>query len=132
MSRYIVRRVIGAIPVLFLISFMIYGILLIAPGGPEARFAQNPKITADQIAAFRKRWGLDQALPVQYCRWLGACNPDNTGLAVFISDQGWPNFLPSFLGGGDNGILHGDLGFSINDGRPVTHLKTRTMRPCSW
>ena len=52
MSRYIVRRVIGAIPVLFLISFMIYGILLIAPGGPEARFAQNPKITADQIAAF--------------------------------------------------------------------------------
>jgi peptide/nickel transport system permease protein len=120
MSRYIVRRVIGAIPVLFFISFIIYGILLIAPGGPEARFAQNPKITAGQIEAFRKRWGLDQPLPVQYCRWLGACNPDNTGLAVFISDQGLPNFLPSFLGGGDNGILHGDLGFSINDGRPVT------------
>jgi peptide/nickel transport system permease protein len=120
MSRYIVRRVIGAIPVLFFISFMIYGILLIAPGGPEARFAQNPKITAAQIEAFRKRWGLDQPLPVQYCRWLGACNPDHTGLAVFISDQGLPNVLPSFIGGGDNGILHGDLGFSIRDGRPVT------------
>ena len=54
MSRYIVRRVIGAIPVLFLISFIIYGILLIAPGGPEARFAQNPKITAAQVDAFRR------------------------------------------------------------------------------
>jgi peptide/nickel transport system permease protein len=120
MSRYIVRRVIGAIPVLFIISFLIYGILLIAPGGPEARFAQNPKITTEQIEAFRKRWGLDQPMPIQYCRWLGACNPNNTGLAVFVSDQGLPNFLPSFLGGGDNGILHGDLGFSIRDGRPVT------------
>ncbi len=120
MSRYIVRRVIGAIPVLFFISIIIYGILLIAPGGPEARFAQNPKITQAQIAAFQKRWGLDQPLPVQYCRWLGACNPDKSGLAVFISDQGLPNLLPAFLGGGDNGILHGDLGFSINDGRPVS------------
>jgi peptide/nickel transport system permease protein len=120
MSRYIVRRVIGAIPVLFFISFIIYGILLIAPGGPEARFAQNPKITAAQVEAFKKRWGLDQPLPVQYCRWLGACNPDHTGLAVLISDNGLPNFLPAFLGGGDNGILHGDFGFSISDGRPVT------------
>lgn len=120
MTRYIIRRVIGAIPVLFFISFIIYGILLIAPGGPEARFAQNPKITAAQVEAFRKRWGLDQALPVQYCRWLGVCNPDNNGLAVFISDQGLPNLLPAFLGGGDNGVLHADLGFSLRDGRPVT------------
>jgi peptide/nickel transport system permease protein len=120
MARYIVRRVLSAIPVLLFISFMIYGILLIAPGGPEARFAQNPKITAAQVEAFRKRWGLDQAMPVQYCRWLGVCNPDNTGLAVFISDNGVPNFLPAAIGGGDNGILHGDLGFSLRDGRPVT------------
>ncbi len=98
MARYIVRRVLSAIPVLLFISFMIYGILLIAPGGPEARFAQNPKITAAQVEAFRKRWGLDQAMPVQYCRWLGVCNPDNTGLAVFISDNGVPNFLPAAIG----------------------------------
>ncbi len=88
MSRYIVRRVIGAIPVLFIISIMIYGILLIAPGGPEARFAQNPKITQDQITAFRKRWGLDQPIPIQYCRWLGVCNPDNDRAGRLHQRQG--------------------------------------------
>jgi peptide/nickel transport system permease protein len=120
MTRYIVRRVIGAIPVLLIISFLIYGILLIAPGGPEARFTLNPRITQQQVGAFRHRWGLDQPVPIQYCRWLGACNPDGQGLGVFISNQGLPNLLPGFLGGGDNGILHGDFGFSIRDGRPVS------------
>lgn len=120
MTQYIVRRVIGAIPVLLIISALIYGILLIAPGGPEARFALNPRITQDQIGAFRHRWGLDQPIPIQYCRWLGVCNPDGEGLGVVISDHGLPNLLPGFLGGGDNGILHGDFGFSINDGRPVS------------
>lgn len=120
MTRFIVRRVLGAIPVLFLVSIMIFGIILIAPGGPEARFAQNPRITAEQVAKFRHRIGLDQPIPVQYCRWVGLCNPDGEGLGVFISNQGGPNFLPSFLAGGDNGVLHGDFGFSIRDGRPVS------------
>jgi peptide/nickel transport system permease protein len=120
MGRFIIRRVLETIPVLIITSFMIYGILLIAPGGPEARFALNPRITQAQIQAFRHRWGLDQPIPIQYCRWVGVCNPDGEGLGVFISENGVPNLLPQFLGGGDNGILHGDLGFSVRDGRPVT------------
>lgn len=130
MVRYIVRRVIGSLPVLFLTSILIYGILLIAPGGPTARFAQNPRITAEQKAAFVKRWGLDQPWPVQYCRWAGLCNPEHDdkilglapGPAAFLSDRNLPNFLPAFVGGGDNGILHLDMGFSITDGRPVSRV----------
>lgn len=122
MTRYIVRRLIGTIPTLFVVSLLIYGILLAAPGGPEQRFAQNPKITAAQIEAFRKRWGLDQPIPVQYCRWVGVCNPDGQGLGVLISNNGLPNFLPSFLGGGDNGVLHGDLGYSSSSGATVASL----------
>jgi peptide/nickel transport system permease protein len=128
MARYIIRRTLSSIPVLLLISVMIYGILLMAPGGPIQRFTQNPKITQAQIQAFVKRWGLDQPWPIQYCRWLGACNPDVDGSVfgalpgpgAFLSDSGLPNILPGFLGGGDNGILHGDFGFSITDGRPVS------------
>jgi peptide/nickel transport system permease protein len=120
MGRFIVRRVLGAIPVLFLVSIMIFGIILIAPGGPEARFAQNPRITQEQVEKFRHAWGLDQPIPVQYCRWVGICNPDQEGLATFFSDQGLPYFLPSFLGGGETGVLHGDFGYSIRDGRPVS------------
>ena len=126
MIRFIIRRFLEAIPVLILTSLLIYGILLIAPGGPEARFAQNPHITTDQVNAFRHRWGLDQPIPIQYCRWAGLCNPDHEGIilgilpspATFLSNRGLPNFLPPILGGGDNGILHGDFGFSISRRAP--------------
>ena len=129
MIRFIVRRVLAAIPVLFIISVLIYGILLAAPGGPEARFINNPKMTAVQIEAFRHKWGLDQPVPIQYCRWLGACNPDGEGLGVFISDRGLPNFLPAALGGGDNGILHGDFGYSLISGGPVSDIIGQRILP---
>jgi peptide/nickel transport system permease protein len=121
-TRYIIRRLIGTIPTLFVVSLLIYSILLAAPGGPEQRFAQNPKMTAASIEAFRKRWGLDQPIPIQYCRLLGACTPDGPGLGIFISTPGLPNFLPSFLAGGDNGILHGDFGYSAASGQSVSSL----------
>lgn len=129
MTRFIVRRIISAIPTLFITSLLIYAILLAAPGGPQARFVNNPKITLEQIERFKHRWGLDQPVPIQYCRWLGACNPDGQGLGIFISDQGWPNFLPGFLGGGDNGILHGDFGFSTTSGQPVNGIIAQRIVP---
>lgn len=129
MIGYITRRLLGAIPVLFIISILIYSILLAAPGGPEAKFAQNPRITADQIAAFRKRWGLDQPVPIQYCRWVGVCNPNGAGLGIFISDQGVPNLFPAGLGGGSNGVLHGDFGFSLTTGSPVGDIIASRILP---
>ena len=129
MGAYIIRRCLGAIPTLFFTSILIYGILLAAPGGPEARFLSNPKITPDQIAAMRHRWGLDQPVPIQYCRWLGVCNPDGEGLGIFLSDTGLPNILPQFLGGGDNGIVHLDFGFSTDLGRPVTSVICARLLP---
>jgi peptide/nickel transport system permease protein len=129
MIRYIIRRLIGTIPTLFIVSLLIYSILQLAPGGPEQRFEQNPKVTPAQIAAFRHRWGLDQPVPVQYCRWVGICNPDGEGLGVFLSNKGVPNFLPGFVGGGDNGVLHGDLGYSSNTGATVSSLIGQRLLP---
>ncbi len=129
MGTYIIRRLIGVIPTLFFTSLSIYAILLSAPGGPAAKYAQNPKMTAEQKAEVMKRWGLDQPIPIQYCRWIGFCNPNGEGLGVFISDQGVPHFLPSFLGGGTNGVVHGDLGVSITTGTPVTDTIASRILP---
>jgi peptide/nickel transport system permease protein len=128
-GKYIIRRCIQAIPVLFGITIVVYAILLAAPGGPTARFANNPRVTLADREKFKKAWGLDQPIPVQYCRWMGICNPDNEGLAVFISDQGLPNFLPAAIGGGDNGILHGDFGISISTGQSVSTMIARAALP---
>ncbi|MGZ6327476.1 MAG: ABC transporter permease [Candidatus Limnocylindrales bacterium] len=120
MIKYAIRRMILAIPVLFGISLITFWILQLAPGGPEARFAQNTRVTPQQIAEFRSRWGLDQPIPIQYCRWLGVCGPDKPPII---------NALPTALGGGDNGILHGDFGFSIQNGQPVTEIIGERIGP---
>ncbi|MEI8333400.1 MAG: ABC transporter permease [Chloroflexota bacterium] len=129
MGKYIIRRCIQAIPVLFGISIVVYAILLAAPGGPTARFANNPRVTDAQREAFKKSWGLDQPIPVQYCRWMGICNPNGEGVTVFISDNGVPNFLPAAIGGGTNGILHGDFGISISTGEAVSKMISRAILP---
>ena len=41
---------------------------------------------------------------------------------VLSSAQGMPNFLPTALGGGENGVIHGDFGYSIQYGRPVLDM----------
>jgi peptide/nickel transport system permease protein len=128
-SKYIIRRLTQAIPVLFGITIVVYAILLAAPGGPTARFANNPKFTEADRAKFKKAWGLDQPIPVQYCRWMGICNPDNEGLAVFIGPTGWPAFLPTAVSGTTNGVLHGDLGVSIDTGEAVASRIARAALP---
>lgn len=130
MTKYIVRRIIQAIPVLFGISIVVYGILLAAPGGPTAKFANNPRVTEADREKFKHAWGLDQPVPVQYCRWMGLCNPDNDGKVLgilpapdaLLASSGVPNVLPTAIGGGSNGLLHGDFGISISTGEKVSVL----------
>lgn len=129
MAKYVIRRVIQAIPVLFGITVVVYGILLSAPGGPTARFALNPRFTEADREKFKKAWGLDQPIPVQYCRWMGFCNPDNEGLTVFLGPTGWPNFLPGSISGATNGVLHGDFGSAISTGEYVGPRIARAALP---
>lgn len=143
MTKYVVRRVVQAIPVLFGISVVCYLILALAPGGPESKFASNPRITNEQKQKFLKAWGLDQPWPIQYCRWIGFCNPDTepTTLgqgpildhipnpASLLGPTGWPNFLPQFISGADNGVFHGDFGYSVDSGSKVSDMIVRAALP---
>ena len=124
MAAYIIRRLLQAIPVLFLISLFSFWLMEQAPGGPAAQFAANPRITPELVDAWMKRWCLERDADAfgvlrEYGGWLGVWNCE-TG--SFLSEQGLPNFLPEALGGGDNGIVHGDFGYSIKQGRPVLDL----------
>jgi peptide/nickel transport system permease protein len=129
MTKYLIRRLIQAIPVVIGITVVSYAIMLSAPGGPLQRFAQNPKITPLQKQAFIHSWGLDQPIPIQYGRWLGVLNPDGEGLGMVLGPNGWPNFLPTGLSGATNGVLHGDMGFSLDSGEPVSARIGRAALP---
>jgi peptide/nickel transport system permease protein len=69
MSRFLVRRVLTAIPTLLLISFVLYAILSLAPGDPLAQFAANPSVPPEVRENIRRALGLDQPWPVRYVKW---------------------------------------------------------------
>lgn len=124
MGRYIIRRILQAIPVIFLIAVISFMLMQAAPGGPQAQFNQNPRVPPAAVDAWLKRWCLERNADAvgilrEFGGWLGVWNCSGGGL---LSDKGLPNLLPSFLGGGTNGVLHGDFGFSIFTGRPVLEL----------
>ncbi|HUZ02925.1 MAG TPA: ABC transporter permease [Thermomicrobiaceae bacterium] len=69
MGRYIVRRVLIAIPTLIAISMVIFTILALAPGDPLAEFALNPAIPPEVRQQIRHNLGLDDPVPVRYAKW---------------------------------------------------------------
>jgi len=124
MGRYIIRRVLQAIPVIFLIAVISFMLMQAAPGGPQAQFNQNPRISQAAVDQWLQRWCLERTPDVigilrEFGGWLGVWNCPGGGL---LSDKGLPNVFPAFLGGGTNGLLHGDFGLSIVSGRPVLEL----------
>src|SRR5688500_10507656 len=143
MGKYVIRRVAQAIPVLFGITIAVYAILLAAPGGPTARFAQNSRITLEQRENFKRAWGLDQPWPIQYCRWMGFCNPQAERSVIadvpvlnhlphpgaLLWPSGWLNLLPPPMRGAKNGVLRGDFGYSSQSGQLVWGLISRAALP---
>lgn len=124
MINYIVRRSLQALPVLFLICIVTFLLMMAAPGGPTAQFLQNTTISPEAIDRYLARWCLTQNPDLveslrSFGGWLGVYNCETGG---FLSAQGLPNFLPTFLGGGDNGLVHLDLGLSMSYNRPVLEV----------
>jgi len=70
MSRYVVRRILLAIPTLLLISFVLFAILSLAPGDPLSQFAANPAVPPEVRENIRRSLGLDQPWPIRYVKWL--------------------------------------------------------------
>src|SRR5687767_3930810 len=69
MIGYLVRRLLGAIPLLLGILTIIFFVVHLAPGDPTARFF-NPNVSPEVIEQMRRNLGLDQPLHVQYGKWL--------------------------------------------------------------
>src|ERR671938_959446 len=88
MGRYIIQRLLAAIPVMLLVATAVFLLLFLTPGDPAAVIL-GPDAKAEQVAELRARLGLDQPAYVQLANWY------------------WR-------------LLHGDLGRSIFENRPVT------------
>ena len=86
MTTYLIRRTLQAIPLLLLISVVIFALLQITPGGPLARFENDPTISAQDLNNIRERMGLDDPIPVQYGRWMAGVLRGDLGNS-YITNQ---------------------------------------------
>jgi peptide/nickel transport system permease protein len=83
-SRYLLRRLLIAIPSLLGISVVLFTVLALAPGDPFGELATNPNVPAEVGAALRKEFGLDDPIALRYLRWLVAMLHGDWGFS-FVS-----------------------------------------------
>jgi peptide/nickel transport system permease protein len=103
MGRYIIRRLLQAIPLLFFLSVFMFTLLHLLPGGPE-QVLFNPRLSAAGRAALRAHFGLDDPLPIQFIKWLGRALTGDFGFSFannlpvsFILGQRFPATLQLFV-----------------------------------
>lgn len=72
MSRYLVRRLLIAVPSLLGISIVLYTVLALAPGDPFGELMTNPNVPPEVAAALRTKFGLDDPVLLRYFHWLVA------------------------------------------------------------
>ena len=99
MRRYILKRLLYAIPLLWGIATATFFMMRLAPGDPLDMYLEpqrQRRVDPEVIELLRRKYGLDQPIHVQYVRWMG-------------------------------NVLHGDFGESFRHRRPVSHLLAETI-----
>jgi peptide/nickel transport system permease protein len=110
LGHYIGRRLFQAIPMLFLISVVLFTLVNLAPGGPLAGHSRSRHVKPEKVKMLKRQFGLDKPLPVQYVVWLIG----NDWMKVDADGDG---IAESY--GQRRGILRGDFGFSYRTRQPV-------------
>ncbi len=67
MAKYVLKRLLGAIPVLWIIATLTFFMIRMAPGGP---FAQEKNLPPDIMKNIEAKYHLDEPLPMQYVRYM--------------------------------------------------------------
>ena len=86
MGTYVLRRTIGAVPLLLFVSVAVYGLLQLAPGGPTAAYMQRGVgLSEENLAELEESLGLNDPVYVQYWRWLSNVLTGDLGQATMTS-----------------------------------------------
>jgi peptide/nickel transport system permease protein len=125
--RFIVRRILGAIPVLFGLSVILFLFLRLLPGDPAIAIL-GQHATPDLIAQIHETLGLDKPLYVQYIGYLGQLLQGNFGASIIDNRSVAETFALRFPLTIE--LTIGALIFAVGLGIPLGRLAAR--KPNSW
>jgi peptide/nickel transport system permease protein len=112
MTRYVIRRILQAIPLLLIISVILFALINLM-GDPLASFGGRQRLRAKDRERLTRQLGLDKPIPVQYVIWLVG----NDWMGVDLDGDGIPDQY-----GTRQGVLRGDFGKSFVEKRPVLDI----------
>lgn len=69
MTGYILRRLVQSVVLIVLVTIIAFGLMHLAPGGPESVYAVGTNMGAEDLARIRESFGLDEPIHVQYAKW---------------------------------------------------------------
>lgn len=117
MTVYVLRRLLQAVPLLFMISFVLFA-LTNSLGDPLSVFAESrQRPSAAEREEIRRRLGLDQPVLNQYLTWLIG----NDWQMIDVTGDG-----TQMVPGTREGVLRGDLGLSFVTRKPAwTRIEER-------
>jgi peptide/nickel transport system permease protein len=118
MTKYVIRRLLQAIPLLLIISFALF-LLANAMGDPLASFGGRRRIRSQDRERLTRQLGLDQPILMQYAIWLVG----NDWMKVDVDGDGTPDEP-----GTRKGVLRGDFGNSFMERRPVMEIIWERVR----
>jgi peptide/nickel transport system permease protein len=128
-GHYVVRRLLQAIPLMFIVSIVLFALVNLAPGGPLAGRGLSRTMRPEQAAMLKHQFGLDKPICVQYLYWLigndwtrpiGENPKPNAGIfSAIVACLDPRSYLNSDSPGVGKGIIRGDFGISFRTRKPV-------------
>ncbi|MEO5844005.1 MAG: ABC transporter permease, partial [Caldimonas sp.] len=86
MIAFLARRLASTLPVLLIVSLLVFLMLRLTPGDPAAVLAGDAAST-EQIAMIRTNLGLDRSIPEQYLIWFGNVLSGDLGESFYYKTQ---------------------------------------------
>lgn len=112
MTRYIIRRLLQAIPLLLIISIVLF-FLMQSIGDPVATMGGRQVVRSADRERLKRQLGLDKPITTQYLYWLAG----NDWTKIDMDGDGVPE-----TPGRRKGVLRGDFGNSFVERRPVVDV----------
>ena len=108
MFKYITKRLLLSVLIIFGVSLLMYALLRLMPGDyVEQKFTLNPnsEISPERIAAMKELYGLNDSVIVGYFKWLGKALKGDFGMSFqfdapvmeVIGDNMWISFLLTLI-----------------------------------
>ena len=93
LGRYILKRLLSAIPVLFVILLMVFFLMRAIPGNPLYTLYEDADLTPEQLAELEEQYGISGSIPQQFVTYLKNILKGNWGTSFFNNKPVFQNIL---------------------------------------